>query len=70
MDNNTDLELVTLLIGDYNDDGEVDQADYTMWADSYNDTGIGLPADGNNDGVVDQADFTVWADHYGNSVND
>ncbi len=51
--------------GDYNNDGYVDQADFTTWADSFGDTGGYLPADGNNNGVIDQADFTTWADHFG-----
>ncbi len=56
------------LAGDYNHDGTVDQADYTVWADSYGDSGVNLLADGNGDGVIDQADYTVWADHYGDSL--
>lgn len=51
--------------GDYNGDGCVDLADYTVWADSYGMTGEGLAADGNGDLQVDLADYTVWADHYG-----
>jgi hypothetical protein len=55
--------------GDYNADGTVDLADYTVWADSYGQTGSDLPADGNEDGVVDLADYTVWADHFGQTTN-
>jgi hypothetical protein len=57
--------VVVLIPGDYNGDGYVDLADYTIWADNYGQTGSGIPGDGNNDGVVDLADYTVWADHYG-----
>jgi hypothetical protein len=56
---------VVLIPGDYNGDGCVDLADYTVWADHYGQTGSGIAGDGNNDGVVDLADYTVWADHYG-----
>jgi hypothetical protein len=49
--------------GDFNGDGVVDIADYTVWADNFGQAG---PAgDGNGDGVVDIADYTVWADHFG-----
>lgn len=55
------------VVGDYNWDGVVDQGDYTVWADSYGQSGAGLAGDGNNDGVVDQADYTLWVDNYGES---
>ena len=57
------------LIGDYNGDGVVDAADYTVWRDS---VGAGVAAfagaDGNGDGVVDDADHAVWAAHFGASL--
>jgi hypothetical protein len=53
------------ILGDYNLDGMVDLADYTIWADNFGFTGIDVPGDGNGDGVVDLADYTVWADHFG-----
>ena len=37
------------LLGDYNGDGRVDAADYTVWRDSEGATGSGLAADGNGD---------------------
>jgi hypothetical protein len=58
----------TRLRGDYNDDGTVDLADYTVWADHYGQSGSNIPGDGNDDGVVDLADYTIWADHYGETV--
>ncbi|MCA9240398.1 MAG: hypothetical protein KDA37_09370 [Planctomycetales bacterium] len=53
------------LEGDYNGDGTVDAADYTVWRDSLNDIGQDLPADGSGNMVVDQADYIVWRDNYG-----
>ncbi|MEM8494855.1 MAG: dockerin type I domain-containing protein, partial [Planctomycetota bacterium] len=53
-----------LLLGDYNGNGEVDAADYTVWADNFGSTSA-LAADGNGDGVVDAADYTIWADNFG-----
>ncbi|MEM8495978.1 MAG: SGNH/GDSL hydrolase family protein [Planctomycetota bacterium] len=57
----------TSLVGDYNGNGEVDAADYTIWADSFGST-LDLAADGNGDGVVDAADYTIWADNFGNAT--
>lgn len=60
------------LPGDYNDDGVVDAADYTVWRDSVGDTGPNLPADGTGslgvpDGVVNELDYAYWRDHFGDT---
>ncbi|MEM6853082.1 MAG: M14 family zinc carboxypeptidase [Planctomycetota bacterium] len=52
------------LAGDYNGDGLVDAADYTVWADNFGSLAE-LDADGNYDGVVNAADYTIWADNFG-----
>ncbi|MBC7856563.1 MAG: hypothetical protein IAF94_24300 [Pirellulaceae bacterium] len=57
--------IVVAITGDYNRDGFVDAADYTIWADQFGQTGPAVASDGNNDGVVDAADYTIWADHFG-----
>jgi hypothetical protein len=57
--------LATLLAGDYNEDGTVDAADYTVWRDTLGQTGAGLAADGNGNGNVDAADYSVWKNHFG-----
>ena len=49
------------LAADYNDDLNVNQADYNIWASTYA-SSIDLRADGNGDGVVNAADYTVWRD--------
>ncbi len=46
--------------GDYDNSGNVDQADYGVWRASFGQTGSGLAADGNGNGVVDTADYIVW----------
>jgi hypothetical protein len=56
----------TLLSADYNQNGIVDGADYTVWRDS-----IGqfvLPAtgaDGNGDGIIDEGDYAFWKERFG-----
>lgn len=48
------------LTGDYNNNGVVDAADYTVWRDTFGST-IDRRADGDNNGVVNAADYDVWA---------
>ncbi|MEO1087924.1 MAG: hypothetical protein AAFY88_27130 [Acidobacteriota bacterium] len=62
------LAVAPEISGDYNDDGLVDAADYTVWRDSEGDIGAELPADGNGDMQVDSGDYTVWSDNYGVSA--
>ena len=52
-------DLRVSLAGDYNHDGIVDAADYTIWQDTKGST-TDLRADGNGDGVVDQRDYELW----------
>lgn len=59
------LATAPSLDGDYNSDGVVDAADYTVWRDSDGDIGVDLPADGNGDGEVSDLDYTVWSNNYG-----
>jgi len=64
--------LSVFLAGDYNGDGTVDAADYTVWRNSLGQTGIGLAADGDNTGAsagrIDQADYAVWKSNYGQTA--
>ena len=53
--------------GDYNHNGIVDAADYTVWRDSLNQTGAGLAADGDGNNVVNQDDYTYWKNRFGNT---
>jgi hypothetical protein len=48
---------------DYNHDGVVDAADYTVWRDTLGST-TDLRADGNGDGIVNQLDYQFWKDNY------
>ncbi len=62
------LAVIAGLTGDYNQDGVVDAADYTVWRDSFGQSGAGLPADGNGSGTVDEADYTLWKTHFGTTI--
>jgi len=57
----------TILPGDANDDGMVNGADYTIWADNFGLLGASGPEEGdfNRDLAVDGADYTIWADNFG-----
>ena len=65
------IQTNNVIAGDYNADGEVNDADFTVWTANFGATaGPGLAADGNADNVVDAADYTVWRDNLGNSVHE
>lgn len=54
--------------GDYNKDGIVNTADYTVWRDHLNQTTAGgytLPNEGASTGTVDNADYTFWKNNFG-----
>jgi FG-GAP repeat len=60
--------VATLPAGDYNSNGIVDAADYTVWRDSLGLTGIGLAADGNGNGMIDSGDYDVWQANFGKTA--
>lgn len=52
--------------GDYNGDGAVNAADYTVWRDSLGaDVPIRSGADGDGDGVIGPNDYAVWQANFG-----
>lgn len=54
------------LQGDYNNNGVVDAADYTVWRDTLNQpVTAGSGADGNGNGTIDSGDYTVWKSNFG-----
>jgi hypothetical protein len=56
------------MLGDYNDNGFVDAADYTVWRDMLSGSANDLadhPADANHDYIVNELDYEVWKAHYG-----
>jgi hypothetical protein len=52
------------LAGDYNFNGVVDAADYTIWRGTLGATND-LRADGDGNGVIDSGDFDFWRAHFG-----
>ena len=57
------------LAGDYNENGVVDAADYTLWRDNLGgnfDLGGNGDETGGSAGVVEQADYNLWKTNFGN----
>jgi hypothetical protein len=59
---------VSTIDGDYDRDGDVDQADYSKWRQNFGSTMM-LDADGNLNGVVDAADYAIWRNNLGLSLS-
>ena len=59
--------LAPPLLGDYNQNGIVDSADYNVWRNTLGQTGVAFysGADGSGNGVIDKADYSVWKAHFG-----
>lgn len=58
--------ILGVAAGDYNEDGVIDAADYTLWRDTLG-TSVDpwAGADGNGDGQVTAEDYEVWKENYG-----
>jgi hypothetical protein len=54
--------------GDYDGNGMVDAADYTVWRDTLG-SQLDLRADGNGNGRVDPGDYRFWKVRFGNTVH-
>ena len=57
--------VIPSLAGDFNNDGLVNAADYSVWRDSMGAMGSNLAADANHDGRVDQQDYLIWKGQFG-----
>lgn len=58
----------TVLLGDYNDDGTVDAADYTVWRNHLGGAALTNEDPNASPGVVDQEDYVVWKSNFGQSL--
>jgi len=58
------------LPGDFNDDGVVDAADYSIWRDHLGD-GDETALSGSGDGMngVDAGDYALWVDNFGKTLD-
>lgn len=56
-------------MGDFNADGLVDAADYTIWRDALFTFEDGHPADADGDGVISNSDRDIWRANYGASLD-
>ena len=64
------LTLTLMLPGDFNHNGIVDAADYTVWRNALGQSvANGSGADGNFDGVVDGLDYGVWQNNFGHKLS-
>ncbi len=66
-----DVDALALLVppgtpGDFNDDGLVNLADYTVWRDNLGaDESVLPPGSGNGSSTVDAGDYAVWKTNFG-----
>jgi T5SS/PEP-CTERM-associated repeat protein len=58
------LQIIATPDGDYNGDGTVDAADYSVWRDTLGSDSY-LHADGSGNGLVDDDDYVVWKANFG-----
>lgn len=58
------------LLGDYNEDGTVDNADYCVWRDTLGQDDVSpfSGADGDGDGSIGPADYIVWKSQFGETL--
>jgi beta-glucanase (GH16 family) len=57
-------EKQTSVTGDYNDDGQIDAADFVVWQKTLDQSGIGLIADASGNGSVGPEDYEFWMEDF------
>jgi hypothetical protein len=61
--------LLGVPAGDFNEDGEINAADYIVWRKQMGQQVTAWDgADGNGDGTVDQLDYDVWRRNFGKTI--
>jgi hypothetical protein len=53
----------SMVDADYDNNGVVDQRDFTVWRDTLDST-TNLQADGNGNGIIDLGDYNVWKSQF------
>jgi len=61
------VALIEGLLGDYNNNGVIDAADYTTWRDALT-AGATALANDPTPGTVDESDFLYWRAHFGETA--
>lgn len=56
--------------GDFNYDGVVDAADFTVWRDTLGQEGFDQVADADGDGLVGHGDYDIWRANFGATAGD
>jgi hypothetical protein len=64
---NLQYAATPILGGDYNADGIVDAADYTLWKDNLGLSSSALNGNGSGAATVVQADYLLWKTNFGQS---
>ncbi len=61
------VEYVTssVLLGDFNGNGKVDAADYTLWRNNLGAVEGSLLSGNGNGGTIDQSDYNLWKSNFG-----
>ena len=61
--------IVGVPAGDFNNDGAINAADYTVWRDTAGSNVTAWSgADGNGDGLVNGVDYDVWQQNFGKTI--
>lgn len=57
------------MLGDYNNDGDVNAADFVLWRHTLGQlVGQFTGADGNGNGAIDNGDYDLWRAHFGQTA--
>ena len=62
-----ELPTIEGIVGDYNDDGTVDAADYTVWRDNVGGATL-TNRDPQNAGTIGEDDYLSWKAHFGETA--
>ena len=64
-----EVTKTTVLYGDFNNDGFVDAADYSVWQNYLGSGSSFLNGNGTGEDLVVQADYDLWYNNFGNSLS-